>query len=204
MNTPARASLIATISLGCFALASCASAGDSREAAGVGSWPACAAGFATECVVTVPERSTVTVNNGTTVIFAEQGKPVEGLATIRICWSDEDDVDATTCADSGDPLPEWLVVEPTTVQASGTTWPALSIRILQATDALGETFVPLPALMDVAVEGVSAGSTVSIEVACCDVVEPPQAESLAPTAPEPPQAEGVSAWGFDISPFFSG
>ena len=193
MISRARTSVIAMAAAGCLVLVGCAASDDTREAASVGVWAPCEAGFATVCVLAVPERGTVVVNNGTTVIFSEQGKPVEGLATTRMCWSDEDDVDATTCADSGDQLPEWLVVEPTTVQASGTTWPALSIRILQATDALGETFVPLPALMDVAVEGVSAGSTVSIEVACCDVVEPPQAASLAPTAPEPPQAEGVSA-----------
>ena len=178
---------------GCLVLVGCAASDDTREAASVGVWAPCEAGFATVCVLAVPERGTVVVNNGTTVIFSEQGKPVEGLATTRMCWSDEDDVDATTCADSGDQLPEWLVVEPTTVQASGTTWPALSVKIFEISDSEGESFIPLPAMIDVAVGGASAGITVSIEVACCDVIQTPAANNQDPTHLHTHHEEGVSA-----------
>lgn len=189
----ARTSVIAVATAGCLVLVGCAASDDTRQAASVGAWAPCKAGFATECVVAVPERGTVVVKNGTTIIFAEQGKPVQGLAPTRICWAGEDDVDAATCADGGSPLPEWLLVEPTSAQASGATWPALSVRIFEITDSEGESLMPLPAVIDVAVEGASAGSTVSIEVACCDVVQTPQAAFPAPTVPTPVQDEGVSA-----------
>lgn len=173
MGIPRRVRIAATVIVGCLALAGCSGSEATREAAAIGSWPACAEGFATVCVIAVPERGTIIVNNGTTVVFADQGKPVAGLAATRMCWAAEDEVDASTCADGGSALPDWVLVEATSVSASDTTWPALSIRMLETTDRQGETFVPLPALIEVAVEGTSGGSMVSLEVPCCDVIETP-------------------------------
>ena len=192
MGIPRRVRIAATVSVGCLALVGCNGTDQSRQAAGIGSWAACAAGLAQACVVSVPERSTIVVNNGTTVVFADQGKPVTGLAATRMCWTGEDDVDAATCAD-GSALPEWLLVETTSVSASGTSWPALSIRILETSDGQGETFVPLPALIDVAVEGSSGGTTVSLEVACCDLIETPSASTDQPGVLSSAQEEGASA-----------
>ena len=172
--------LISAITLGCCALAGCASTDEARQAAGIKSWPACTDGFATECVVSLPTTDPIFISNGTTVIFARDGKPIDAANTTRICWTDEGDVDPTTCVnDINDmtELPEWLSFEPVKVSAGGATWPSLSIRGFETTDSAGELFIPFPLLIDVNVETSGSVETVNLEVACCDAIPNESANS---------------------------
>lgn len=162
--------LISAITLGCCALAGCSSTDEARQAAEVTSWPDCTDGFATECVVSLPTTDPIFINNGTTVIFARDGKPINAAKTTRICWTDEDDVDPTTCVNDVTQLPEWLSFEPVKVSAGGTAWPSLSIRGFETTDSAGELFHPFPLLINVNVETSGSVETVNLEVACCDAV----------------------------------
>ena len=162
--------LITTIALGGFALAGCSSTDTSREAASVGALPECVSGFVAECVVSVPTDVTTVVNNGSTVVFAEQSMPVTQFAVSQICWTGEGNADATTCASEETQLPEWINMQRTNVQSEGKSWPALSIQVLEAPDTNRELFMPLPATVALTVTGASGSSTVNLEVACCDRV----------------------------------
>lgn len=162
--------LITTIALGSLALAGCSSTDTSREAASAGALPECVSGFAAECLVSVPTEVTTVVNNGSTVVFAEQSVPVTQIAVNQICWTGEGNADATTCASEETQLPEWVNIQLTNVQSESKSWPALSIQVLETPDANGDLFMPLPATIALSVTGASGSSTVNLEVACCDRV----------------------------------
>ena len=170
MTRSTRKILITAIALASLALAGCSSTDTGREAASVGALPECTYGFAAECIVPVPSEVTTVVNNGSTVVFAEQSAPVTGVAVSEICWSAEGDVDATTCASEETQLPEWVNIQRTNVESVGKSWPALSIQVLETPDTNDELFMPLPATVALTVTGASGTSTVNLEVACCDRV----------------------------------
>lgn len=165
--------LITAIALGSLTLAGCSSTDTNREAASVGALPECIYGFAAECLVSVPTEVTTVVNNGSTVVFAEQSTPVTQIAVNQICWPAEGDVDATTCASEETQLPEWINIQRTNVQSEGNSWPALSIEVLETPDTNGELFMPLPAKLALTVTGAVGSNTVNLEVACCDRVTDP-------------------------------
>lgn len=157
-------------------LTACGSTDASREAASASGLPDCTQGFAQECVATVGEDTQpIAVANGALVAFSDQGQPVTSIAAARICWSPEEDLDASTCATSDADIPAWMSVQRTVVNQGGTAWPGLRLRVFEVTDSSGEDFVPLPATISVNVEGASGPGTVNLEVACCDRV----AESAA-------------------------
>lgn len=170
MKSNSQKILITAIALGSFALAGCTSPDTAREAANVGALPKCNDGLASECVVSIPTEVTTAVNNGSTVVFAEQNMPVTQIVVSQICWSNETDVDATTCASDETQLPEWINIQLTNVQSEGKSWPALSIQVLETPDTNGDLFMPLPATIALSVTGASGSSTVNLEVACCDRV----------------------------------
>lgn len=170
MTRNSRGILIAAIALAGLTLAGCTSTDTNREAASVGALPECIDGFAAECVVSVPTEVTTAVTNGSVVVFAEQNMPVTQIVVSQICWSNEGDVDATTCTSDETQLPEWIDIQLTNVQSEGRSWPALSIQVLETPDTNGELFMPLPATIALSVTGTSGSSTVNLEVACCDRV----------------------------------
>lgn len=162
---------VAAIVMVAVVAAACGSNNASREAAGAVVLPDCAEGLTAECIVSVPGGAEpIVVSNGAVVTFADQGQPVTSLATSRICWSEEDDVDASTCVTNEAELPAWVSVQRTVVDRAGAAWPSLVMRFFDIKDSAGEEFVPLPATVSVLVDGVSGQSPVNLEVACCDRV----------------------------------
>ena len=103
--------IVAAIVMVAVVAAACGSNNASREAAGAVVLPDCAEGLTAECIVSVPGGGEpIVVSNGAVVTFADQGQPVTSLATSRICWSEEDDVDASTCVTNEAELPAWVSV----------------------------------------------------------------------------------------------
>lgn len=169
MSVRSPMSMTAIAAAAALILAACGSSDASREAAGAGGLPDCAEGLAAECIVTVPGGAEpIAVSNGALVTFADQGQPVNSVTASRICWSEEGDVDASTCATTEAELPAWVSVQRTAVDRAGTAWPGLRLRFLDVADSAGEEFVPLPATVSVLLDGASGPSAVNLEVACCD------------------------------------
>jgi hypothetical protein len=182
LRSPMSMTAIAAVAV--LILAACGSNDASRQAAGAGGLPDCAEGLAAECIVTVPGGvEPIAVSNGALVTFADQGQPVNSLTASRICWSEEGDVDASTCATTEAELPAWVSVQRTAVDRAGTAWPSLRLRFLDVADSAGEEFVPLPATVSVLLDGVSGPSAVNLEIACCDRdADPPAAAVQGSTA----------------------
>jgi hypothetical protein len=169
MSVRSPMSMTAIAAVAALILAACGSSDASREAAGAGGLPDCAEGLAAECIVTIPGGTEpIAVSNGALVTFADQGQPVNSVTASRICWSEEGDVDASTCATTEAELPAWVSVQRTAVDRAGTAWPSLRLRFLDVADSAGEEFVPLPATVSVLLDGVSGPSAVNLEIACCD------------------------------------
>lgn len=171
MATRLRPGLVTVLTVSSLALAGCSSAETSRDAArtsALPAWPMCSDGLAPECVISIPSKETIIVNNGSTIIFTEKNEPVKELSANKICWSDEEVDGPLTCVGKETQLPGYVDIRRITVESQGKSWPALSINVLRTTDTAGELFMPLPGALDLSVRSASGETAINIEIACCD------------------------------------